>query len=176
MTTAYKSSADEICASRDLQTLTNEADIGALVDRLAPNGLHLEAWVPKFALDGAGCDLRIVPMGEDNFIRVRSSASPMTNLHLGAARSDADPLRRRVGQAHWLNMLDTARRVATVFPGLRTAGIDLAFLGHPRDHVVFEINAFGSFVKDGADGPCMPYHEEAASLAAALGEAREAAL
>ncbi len=175
ITTAFKSASGELCATRDLQTLTNEADIGNLIDALAPLGLHLESWAPKFTLEGAGCDLRIVPQAGDPFIRIRSSRSPMTNLHLGASRQDAAQLKGEVGETNWQAMLDTARRATQAFPSLRTAGLDLAFLSHPRQHVVFEINAFGSFVKDGPDGARTPYLQEAASLAAHFSLQSEAA-
>ena len=174
LTTAFENTDGVLCATRTLQTLVSEAAIGRLVDALAPYGLHLESWAPKYVLDGLSCDLRVIPCAAEPDIRVRRSNAPMTNLHLGGLRGDSDTLRRRVGEANWAAMCATARRAADAFPALATAGIDLAFLSDPRSHVLFEINAFGSFVKDSADGPCRPYAAEAAVLAAHLAARREA--
>lgn len=64
---------------------TTEAEVGALVDALAPDGLHIERWLPKASQRGRAADLRIVVVGgRATHAVVRTSLSPMTNLHLGA--------------------------------------------------------------------------------------------
>ncbi|MEU0546136.1 STM4014 family protein, partial [Nocardia sp. NPDC005978] len=67
----------------------SEPEVAAIVDALAPDGLHVERWVPKASQDGRSADLRVVVIdGRATHAVLRTSPSPMTNLHLGGARGD----------------------------------------------------------------------------------------
>ncbi len=126
-----------------------ERDIAAVVDTLAPDGLHLERWLPKATQAGRAADLRVVVVaGRATHAVVRTSASPMTNLHLGGARGDLDAVRRAVHAAggSWADALDVCERAAARFPGTLSVGVDLLPATGWRRFSVGEVNAFGDLL------------------------------
>lgn len=144
----------------------DETSIAAIVDRLAPDGLHVERWYPKAGLGGRTLDLRVVVIaGRPRHIVVRTSRSPMTNLHLGNARGDVAAVRSAAGEQAWQAAMDTCKRVAACFPHTLHAGVDLMFRTGWRDHAVAEVNAFGDLLPgvlaDGRD----TYEAQVAALA-----------
>lgn len=125
----------------------DEASIRAIVDRLAPDGLHVERWYPKAALGDRVLDLRVVVIaGRPRHVVVRTSRSPMTNLHLGNARGDVAAVRAAAGEHAWAAAMETCRRVAGCFPRTLQVGVDLMFRTGWRDHAVAEVNAFGDLL------------------------------
>lgn len=144
----------------------DERDVAAIVDGLAPDGLHVQRWLPKAGLDGRVVDLRVVTVaGEPSHVVVRGGRSPMTNLHLGGVRGDLCALRAAAGP-HYAAGLDTCRSVAACFPGSLHTGVDLMFAAGWRSHAVAEVNAFGDLLPgllvDGRD----TYDAEIAALLA----------
>lgn len=124
-----------------------EAPIAAIVDRLAPDGLHVERWFPKAALDNRVLDLRVVVIaGRAEHIVVRTSQSPMTNLHLGNARGDVSAVRAAAGEQAWAAAMDTCVQAAACFPQTLHAGVDLMFRTGWRTHAIAEVNAFGDLL------------------------------
>ncbi|MEU8813437.1 STM4014 family protein [Actinoplanes sp. NPDC048796] len=124
-----------------------EPVIASIVDRLAPDGLHVERWFPKAALDDRVLDLRVVVIaGRPRHVVVRASRSPMTNLHLGNARGDVAAVRAAAGERAWEAAMHTCARVAECFPGSLQAGVDLMFRAGWREHAVAEVNAFGDLL------------------------------
>jgi hypothetical protein len=124
-----------------------EHDIAAIVDRLAPDGLHVERWFPKAALGDRVLDLRVVVIaGVVRHVVVRTSRSPLTNLHLGNARGDAGAVRAAAGETSWAAAMETCERVAACFPRTLQVGVDLMFRVGWRDHAVAEVNAFGDLL------------------------------
>nr|WP_221442208.1 STM4014 family protein [Nocardiopsis algeriensis] len=129
-----------------LRTYTSEADVAAVVDALAPDGLHVEQWLPKAGFAGRTVDLRVVvTAGQATHVVVRSSSSPLTNLHLGNARGDAEALREAVGPAAWAEAMRTAEDAAACFDTLH-AGVDLLALPGWHTFAVCEVNAFGDLL------------------------------
>ncbi|AEV83538.1 hypothetical protein ACWT_2903 [Actinoplanes sp. SE50] len=125
----------------------DEASIAAIIDRLAPDGLHVERWFPKAALAGRVLDLRVVVIaGRARHVVARTSRSPMTNLHLGNARGDVAAVRAAAGGAAWAAAMRTCERAAACFPGTLHAGVDLMFHANWRSHAVAEVNAFGDLL------------------------------
>jgi glutathione synthase/RimK-type ligase-like ATP-grasp enzyme len=123
-----------------------EAEVAAVVDGLAPDGLHVERWFPKAGLDDRVLDLRVVVTGGNpGHVVVRTSTGPMTNLHLGNARGDTDRVRRAAGPT-WDQALDTCVRVAALFPGSLHVAVDLMIGASWRSHAVAEVNAFGDLL------------------------------
>lgn len=124
----------------------DEREIAAIVDRLAPDGLHLERWLPKAGLDGRAADLRVVVVGgRATHVVVRTSRAPMTNLHLGGSRGDLGAVRRAAG-ARWGEALAICERAAACFPGTLCVGVDLLpGIGWQR-FTVGEVNAFGDLL------------------------------
>ncbi|GJF32226.1 hypothetical protein KNE206_49260 [Kitasatospora sp. NE20-6] len=121
-------------------------EVAELVDRLAPDGLHVEQWVPKAAQSGRAADLRVVVVGgRATHVVVRTSARPMTNLHLGGARGDLALAREAAGPA-WPVLLETAEAAAACFPAAPMVGVDVLPTAGWRRAVVGEVNAFGDLL------------------------------
>jgi glutathione synthase/RimK-type ligase-like ATP-grasp enzyme len=126
---------------------TREADVAAIVDRLAPDGLHVERWFPKAGLDTGVLDLRVVVIaGRPTHAVVRTGPGPITNLHLGNARGDLAAVRTAAGPAGWAAAMETCERVAALFPRSLHVGVDLMFSVDWRTHAVAEVNAFGDLL------------------------------
>lgn len=99
-----------------VRRVTSEREAAALVDALAPDGLHVERWWPKASLDGAPADLRVVVVaGRATHAVVRTGRSPMTNLHLGGRRGDPAAVAAAAGP-RWADALETCERAAACFP------------------------------------------------------------
>ncbi|MFJ4776558.1 STM4014 family protein [Streptomyces sp. NPDC088762] len=129
-----------------LRRLTSEREVAALVDALAPDGLHLERWWPKASLDGRTADLRVVVVaGRATHAVVRTSRSPMTNLHLGGRRGDLTAATLAAGP-HWAEALRICERAAACFPGTLCVGVDLLPAVGWRRFAVAEVNAFGDLL------------------------------
>src|SRR5690606_33743462 len=107
-----------------VRRVTGEREVAALVDALAPERLHVERWWPKASLgDGRAADLRVVVVaGRATHAVVRTSRSPMTNLHLGGQRGDLAAAVAAAGE-NWAAALETAERAAACFPGTLCVGV-----------------------------------------------------
>jgi len=145
--TSVELSGGRIFNNLRVRRYDDEASITAIVDRLAPDGLHVERWYPKAALGNRVLDLRVVVIaGEPRHVVVRTSRSPMTNLHLGNARGDVAAVRAAAGDRAWAAAMGTCVRVAECFPRALHVGVDLMFRAGWRDHAVAEVNAFGDLL------------------------------
>ncbi|MFJ4690634.1 STM4014 family protein [Streptomyces sp. NPDC088766] len=155
----------------------DERDIAAVVDALAPDGLHLERWLPKASQQGRAADLRVVVVaGRATHAVVRTSRSPLTNLHLGGSRGDLEAVRQAVAAAgaRWSDLLGVCERAAACFPRTLCVGVDLLPAVDWRRAAVGEVNAFGDLLPrltglpgSGAEG----LDTYATQVAAALGGA-----
>ncbi|MGW7436957.1 STM4014 family protein [Streptomyces sp. NPDC054849] len=129
-----------------VRRLTGERETAALVDALAPDGLHVERWWPKASLGGRAADLRVVVVaGRATHAVVRTSHSPMTNLHLGGTRGDLSAVVEAAGPG-WADALDICERAAACFPGTLCVGVDLLPAVGWRRFAVAEVNAFGDLL------------------------------
>ncbi|MFD5343745.1 STM4014 family protein, partial [Streptomyces anulatus] len=145
-TSVERDSSGRLFNSLRVRRYTSEAEVGAIVDALAPDGLHIERWLPKASQRGRAADLRIVVVGgRATHAVVRTSTSPMTNLHLGGARGDLDEVRAAVTAAggSWREALTMCERAAARFPGTPCVGVDLLPTAGWRRFAVGEVNAFG---------------------------------
>ncbi|MET9780363.1 STM4014 family protein [Nocardiopsis alba] len=137
----------ELYNSLRLRTYTDEAEVAAVVDALAAEGPHVERWSPKASLDGRVVDLRVlVVAGRATHVVVRSSRSPLTNLHLGNARGDLEALRSSMGPGSWGEAMSVAERAAAVFGSTLHAGVDLLISPDRRRFTICEVNAFGDLL------------------------------
>ncbi|MEV7186034.1 STM4014 family protein [Kitasatospora sp. NPDC093102] len=124
----------------------SEQEVAAIVDGLAPDGLHVEQWIPKASQSGRSADLRVVVVaGRATHAVVRTSTQPMTNLHLGGARGSIEQVREAAGPA-WPALLETAERAAACFPGSPMVGVDVLPTAGWRRALVGEVNAFGDLL------------------------------
>lgn len=162
---------------------TTEREVAALVDALAPDGLHVERWLPKATLGGRAADLRVVVVdGRATHAVVRTSRHPMTNLHLGGARGDLGAARAAIRAAggDFGDVLEVAERAAACFPGTLCVGVDILPSTGWRRFTVGEVNAFGDLLPrltglpgGGAEGLDTYAAQVAAAPAAVLRAERE---
>ncbi|MFI0485078.1 STM4014 family protein [Actinomadura sp. 9N215] len=138
---------DELFNSLRVRSYETDGEVSALIDALAPDGLHVERWLPKATVGGRVFDLRVVVIGgEPTHAVVRTSRHPMTNLHLGGARGDLAAVQRALGENGWQQALDVCARAAACFPGSLMVGVDL-LVGHGMKRLaVCEVNAFGDLL------------------------------
>ncbi|MFG2817991.1 STM4014 family protein [Kitasatospora sp. NPDC048365] len=145
-TTSVEVAADGLHNSLRVRRHRAEREVAELVDRLAPERLHVEQWVPKAGQHGHAADLRVVVVGgRATHVVVRTGRHPMTNLHLGGARGDLAAARAAAGPA-WPALLETAERAAACFPHSPAVGVDLLPTPRWRRTLVGEVNAFGDLL------------------------------
>ncbi|MGW2559218.1 STM4014 family protein [Streptomyces sp. NPDC001514] len=133
-----------------LRRYTSESEIAAIVDTLAPDGLHIERWLPKAVQYGRATDLRVVVVaGRATHVVVRTSRSPLTNLHMGGERSDLAGAMAAVlaaGRSWRDDVLGLCERAAACFAGTLCVGVDLLPATGWRRFAVGEVNAFGDLL------------------------------
>ncbi|MFJ5724786.1 STM4014 family protein [Streptomyces sp. NPDC093149] len=177
-TSVDRDPAGRLFNSLRVRRCTTEQEIAAIVDALAPDGLHVERWLPKATQRGRAADLRVVVVaGRATHAVVRTSRSPMTNLHLGGERGSLDDVRAAVETAggSWAEALAVCERAAACFPDTLCVGVDLLPTAGWRRFAVGEVNAFGDLLPrltglpgSGAEG----LDTYAAQVAAVLNRAR----
>jgi len=132
--------------SRRLLRLTSWPEVRALIDRLAPQRLHVERWLPKASFAGRAMDLRVVVVGgRAEQALVRLGRGPITNLHLGNARGDVGALEAEIGPERWQAVRQTCASALAAFPGALYGGVDLMLTPGWRRLAVLEVNAFGDY-------------------------------
>ncbi|MFJ2650182.1 STM4014 family protein [Streptomyces sp. NPDC087420] len=164
-----------------VRSYTTEREVAAIIDTLAPDGLHIERWLPKAGQHGRAADLRVVVVaGRATHAVVRTSRSPMTNLHLGGTRGDLDAARAAMAAAGsgFDEALSICEQAAACFPGTHCVGVDLLPFAGWRRFAVGEVNAFGDLLPrltglpgSGAEG-LDTYGAQVAALADAPGVRR----
>jgi hypothetical protein len=133
--------------SRRIRHYHQPAEVSALIDALAREGVQVEEWLPKAVLDDHAFDLRVVVIaGTARHVVVRMSQSPMTNLHLLNRRGELSDVVARMGPEAWQAARQTCERAAAVFPDSLHAGVDLLVGANYRRHAVLEANAFGDLL------------------------------
>jgi hypothetical protein len=136
----------ELYNSLRIRTYPRDPDIDDLLGVLALDGLHAEQWIRKLSFGGRDCDLRVVTVGgRATHAVVRTSASPMTNLHLGGQRGDLARFQALVGDERWQAILGLAESAAACFPGVHCLGIDVLPGADGLDRIG-EVNAYGDLL------------------------------
>ncbi|MDF6046259.1 STM4014 family protein [Streptomyces sp. JH14] len=177
-TSVERDAAGRLFNSLRVRRCTTEGEVAAVIDTLAPDGLHIERWLPKASQRGRSADLRVVVVaGRATHAVVRTSRSPMTNLHLGGERGSLDEARAAVEAAggSWSGALAVCERAAACFPDTLCVAVDLLPATGWRRFAVGEVNAFGDLLPrltglpgSGAEG----LDTYAAQVAAVLNRAR----
>lgn len=133
--------------SLKIRTYRDVADVRNLVDTVAKHRAYAEEWLPKASLGRRVCDLRLLVIaGEPRHAVVRTSRSPITNLHLGNRRGDIDEFWQRISEEQQHELWKTCRRCAELFPGSLHLGLDILFTPGFRRHYLLEVNAFGDLL------------------------------
>lgn len=142
---------------------TNSTDVRCIVNTICGEGAIVEEWLPKAKYaNGLNFDLRVVVIaGEARHFVVRTSKSPMTNLHLGNARGDSRVFLDMIQPESWERLKETCVRVAReCFPRSLYMGIDVLVTPDMRDHYILEVNAFGDLIPRIFDRNMDTYHAE----------------
>ncbi|GGV74201.1 hypothetical protein GCM10015535_02590 [Streptomyces gelaticus] len=178
-TSVERDASGRLFNSLRVRRVTTEREVAAIVDALAPDGLHIERWLPKATRRGRATDLRVVVVaGRATHAVVRTSRSPMTNLHLGGERGNLGEVRAAVEAAggSWSEALAVCERAAACFPDTLCVGVDLLPSTGWRRFAVGEVNAFGDLLPrltglpgSGAEG----LDTYAAQVAAVMNTARD---
>jgi glutathione synthase/RimK-type ligase-like ATP-grasp enzyme len=135
-------------SSLRLRRYEDPREIDAALGWLFREGARAEEWLPKATLYGREFDLRVVVFSGEarhTIARVSRGGRPMTNLHLGNDRADADAARRRLGARAFREALALAEAAAALFPGSLCLGADVMVVPG-RGPVLIELNAFGDLL------------------------------
>lgn len=138
--------------SRKIRRYTDEAQVALIVDTLAPERLHVEAWIPKAKLPNAegealACDLRCVVIGgRAQHSVVRTSKSPLTNLHLLNPRGELSAFQDWLGPSRFAELLATCEAATQAMGPTLYAGVDICVAKGLREYAVLEVNAFGDLL------------------------------
>ncbi len=76
----------------------------------------------------------------------RTSAGPITNLHLGNQRGCVDAVRARLGEETWRATRAVAAAAASAYPRCLQLGVDLLVARGSGTPYVVEVNAFGDLL------------------------------
>lgn len=132
--------------SRKVRSFIRPTDIRDIFRVLAPQGLIAEAAVNKARIKGDRFDLRIIVInGNADFVVVRRSNSPITNLHLGNQRGTIDAAIEAVGAKRMGQCQELAVKAASRFPRALHCGVDI-LLPRGGEPLVCEVNAFGDLI------------------------------
>lgn len=132
--------------SRRLHYYRERGAVQKVVEGVLENGAQVERWIPKASFDGKIFDLRVVAIGgrASHFV-VRSSSSPITNLHLGNSRGDWPGIQERAEPGLVKQIVTTTERVMDLFPRSLYAGLDIAISNSYQRHYLLEVNGFGDY-------------------------------
>lgn len=152
--------------SLKIKTYTDEPTIRKIVDRLCEDDFYIEQWIPKPRFNDHTYDLRAVLVAQKQcqYI-VRTSRSPMTNMHLGNAKQTIDAVSLSSKQRAALD--ETMINVAKCFPEAGYMGVDVIIPSGSSRPVVLEVNAFGDHVNGFSNTGDRIYREEIVSMQAA---------
>ena len=138
-----------------LHTYQDRADIDAVLAPILGDGAVVQRWLPKAGTADGPFDLRMLVVGGRIAQRVaRVGRGTLTNLHLGAARADADEVLAGFAAATRSRLEAACVAAAERFPGHRCVGVDAMVDVRGRPFVL-ECNAWGDYlprlVVDGLD-------------------------
>jgi glutathione synthase/RimK-type ligase-like ATP-grasp enzyme len=134
--------------NRRVRIYRGAKEVRALVEAVCRERSIAQVWWPKAGWRGKRFDLRVVVIdGRACHVVPRLSASPFTNLQLGAERGDPEQLRCEVGEENWARMLAECERAATAFPGNLYCAFDVLVSPCWRRFAIAEANAFGDLLR-----------------------------
>jgi len=144
-----------------LRTYSNEESCRLLFDELCSQKVLVERWFPKASMNGRSFDLRILVVGgRACHVVVRTSKSPITNLHLGNRRGIWAEVQQRLGKEKTTTLLNYAQKAAGAYPDSLYIAVDLMVGVSWSDFVVAEVNAFGDLLPNVLFDECSTYQLE----------------
>jgi glutathione synthase/RimK-type ligase-like ATP-grasp enzyme len=133
--------------SLQVRTYNREPEIARLINRMVPENVFAEEWLPKATLNGRFFDVRVLVIaGRARHTVIRTSSNVITNLHLGNRRGDMNAFMANIGAYKLDEIKQLAEQAAACFPGSLYMGIDILLTAGLKKTVVLEINAFGDLL------------------------------
>lgn len=131
--------------TKRLRRFSRTKEVLALLDQLLALDCVVERWYAKAAYQGYSYDLRaVVQDGGLDYLLGRLSRGPITNLHLNNQPVEAGVLGLSSQTREEIEAL--CCRSMELFPGLRSAGIDILLeRGSMKPHII-EMNAQGDLI------------------------------
>ena len=130
-----------------LRNYRDPSIIRQLVDLLGNENLMAERWFPKASLNGRTYDLRVLVIaGNAKHTVVRTSQSPITNLHLGNQRGDLQLVQSDLGEQNWAEAMAVCESAAASFAKSHYIAVDLMVSSRGNRFAVAEVNAFGDLI------------------------------
>lgn len=129
-----------------LSRYSRERDLRTIFDFLCAQGIHVEQWLPKASHAGRSFDLRVVTTtGQARHAVVRTSRTPITNLHLGNRRGNLENLKQSAG-SRWRIVTSLCEEAARLIPAAQYVGWDVLVTPGFRKAYILEGNAFGDLL------------------------------
>ncbi len=155
----------ELYNSLRIRKYTNIIDIIDIIDTLASECLLVEKWLPKATFQGKAFDLRMVVIdGKAEHTVMRTSTSPMTNLHLGNKRGDLELLKKFLGEEKWKTLQEQVIETTQCFSENRVVGVDVLYTTNFKKSVIIEANAFGDLLPNVLNNQGLTTYEQEALL------------
>lgn len=133
--------------SLNVRTYTSELEIARLINRMIPENVFAEEWLPKATLNGRFFDVRVLTIaGKARHTVIRTSSHIITNLHLGNRRGDMNEFIASMGASKLNEIKQLAEKAAACFPASLYMGVDILLTANLQKTVVLEINAFGDLL------------------------------
>ncbi len=131
--------------TKRIYKIENYSEIKKITDVLLKQNCIIEEWIPKASFNDYSYDLRCVcQFGKLDFILVRLSKSPMTNLHLNNKPLDFDELNLSAGIKQ--KIYDICEKTMKSFENLNYAGLDIGLTQNTNEPFVIEINGQGDLI------------------------------
>lgn len=122
--------------------------IQRIINFISKESVLVEQWIPKATLPEQGVfDFRILVIdGKAMHTVVRTSHSPMTNLHLGNQRGDLEAVLELIGMDSWQLICKLAEDAVSLMPAMHYAGVDIMLSNNYKRAYLLEVNAFGDLL------------------------------
>lgn len=145
MYTSCRLSNGMLYNTKKLYMYEEDKEILDIISKLAGLGVIVEKWYPKDSFNGKSYDLRVVyQFGRIEYIVVRQSDGPVTNLHLNNQAADIREL--GLSQEIISGIEEICNKAVSLFDGLKVAGIDVMLDKGSRKPRIIEINGQGDLI------------------------------
>lgn len=153
------------CNTKRIHRLTDQVEISKYADAVLKEGALVEEWILKDAFgEGGNYDLRVVcQFGKVEYVVVRYSKGPITNLHLNNKAGDFDDLDLPQTLSHQIQELCVS---ATKQLGLQVAGVDVLLEKDSRRPYIIEVNGQGDHIYRDLFGENRIYKKQIKAFAA----------
>ena len=136
---------EQLINTKKLYRIEKKEEIRVLLDKILSMNTMIEKWYSKAEYQGKKYDLRVVwQFGKVDFVVVRQSKGPITNLHLNNQALPVEILNLSEKKQEEIAIL--CSKAMEQFPGLSYAGIDVMLEKNTLKPRIIEINGQGDLV------------------------------